>query len=305
MGRDETEETDDGVDAVDLGIDGVRVGHHTDSEARTGCTVVRFDGPTVASGEVRGGAPATREFALLDPRRTVERVDAVVLTGGSAFGLAACDGVVEVLRDEGVGVDTRHGVVPIVVGLALYDLGVGDNTAAPDAAAGAAALASAAPRAATGRVGAGTGATVGGWRGPEARRNGGLGIARVESDDCVVSAIVAVNAAGDLAAEPAGMTTTEDIAAGTFDWPEEDSPLTENTTIGVIVTNATLDKTGCRLLAEAGHDGLARAVVPAHTPFDGDALVAVARGEMAAPLLRVRLMAATAVEHAISSLRRP
>ena len=299
MSRDESHER------VDIGVDGVRVGHHTDRVARTGCTVVRFDGPVVASGEVRGGAPATREFALLDPRRTVARVDAVVLTGGSAFGLAACDGVVAALHDEGIGVETRHGTVPIVVGLGLYDLGVGDSSAAPDAAAGRAALDAASAVAETGPVGAGTGATVGGWRGPDASRDGGLGIARVESRGCVVSAVVAVNAAGDLVADSVGAATTAEVAAGSFPWPDGDGFLGENTTIGVIVTNAGLDKIGCRLLAEAGHDGMARAIVPAHTPADGDALVAVARGDVSAPLPQLRLMAASAVEHAISSLVRP
>lgn len=288
---------------IELGLDGVRVGHFTNSEAKTGCTVVRFDRSTVASGEVRGGAPATREFALLDPRRTVGRVDAVVLTGGSAFGLAACDGVVDGLAEEGVGFETKHGIVPIVVGMALYDLGQGYAAGRPDAESGRAALSSATAGAEVGLIGAGTGATVGTWRGPDRARPGGLGIARIEADDVVVAAIVAVNAAGDLAVEPEAAGTRGEIMAGVFDWPEIADIASENTTIGVIVTNAAVDKTACRLLAEAGHDGFARALVPAHTPFDGDALVAVSCGDLEAPLGRLRLMAATAVEQAIGSVR--
>ncbi|MGI9604568.1 MAG: P1 family peptidase, partial [Acidimicrobiales bacterium] len=114
----------------------MQIGHWSDADARTGCTVVRFDGPVVASGEIRGGAPATREFGLLDPVRTVESLDAIVLSGGSAFGLAAADGVVQLLEDEGHGFPTAHGNVPIVVGMSLYDLGVGDPTVRPGPAEG-------------------------------------------------------------------------------------------------------------------------------------------------------------------------
>jgi L-aminopeptidase/D-esterase-like protein len=293
------------VSTVDLGLPGVRVGHHTDERARTGCTVVRFDAPARASGEVRGGAPATREFALLDSRRFVDGIDAVVLTGGSAFGLASCDGVVDGLAAAGVGLKTRHATVPIVVGMALYDLGVGDATARPDAAAGRAALDAAGTEVAIGPVGAGTGATVGTWRGPEHARPGGLGIARVAAGETVVVAVVAVNAVGDLATEPEGSDTIDAIADGSFEWPETEGFLAENTTIGVIITNAASDKIGCRRLAEAGHDGLARAIVPAHTPYDGDALVAASIGDADIEPVRLLTMAAAAVEHAIGSIRSP
>ena len=289
---------------VEITIPGVRIGHWTHDEAETGCTVVRFDQPTSASGEVRGGAPATREFALLDPRRSVARVDAVVLTGGSAYGLASCDGVARELEAEGIGFETRHGVVPIVVGLGLFDLGVGSADVRPDAEAGQEAIRSATADVETGAVGAGTGATVGKWRGPDAARSAGIGFHEVREGAVVVAALVAVNAAGDLRVEPQGAETSTRIAAGEFVWPEVDEPLAENTTIGVVVTNAVLDKTGCRALAEAGHDGVARAIIPAHTPFDGDALVAVATRSVEAPLAKVRTMAATAVEHAIGSVRR-
>ena len=285
----------------------VRVGHMTDAEARTGCTVVRFDGPVVASGEVRGSAPATREFALLEPTRTVESVDAVVLSGGSAFGLAAGSGVADALESEGVGFETKFGVVPIVVGMSLFDLGVGDGSVRPTAADGAQALAACASTFELGTVGAGTGATVGKWRGPEAARPGGLGWATVQRDGLVVGALIAVNAVGDLVADDAGRSVRSAIADGSFDWPVAPSPLAENTTIGVIVTNGRFAKAQCRSLAEAGHDGMACAVIPAHGPADGDALVAVAQplddGD-AADLATARLLAEVAVETAIASVAR-
>ncbi len=293
------------VDVANASIDipGVRIGHWTDGDARTGCTVVRFDGPAVASGEVRGGAPATREFALLDPRRSVADIDAVVLTGGSAFGLASCDGVVRQLEVEGVGFETKFGRVPIVVGMALYDLGVGRADRRPDAEAGRAATAAAAADSPIGAVGAGTGATVAKWRGEDAARAGGLGLFTASDGDVSVLAVVAVNAAGDLAVDHDGAETTSRIARGEFDWPEIEGPFGENTTIGVLATDARLDKVGCRALAEAGHDGLARALVPAHSPSDGDALVAVSVGDRDAALGRLRMLGAVAVEHAIASVR--
>src|SRR6056297_895159 len=146
-------------------IEGIRVGHWTDEAARTGCTVVLFPEGTVASGEVRGGAPATREFALLEPGRLVERLDAVVLSGGSAFGLASCDGVMDRLAADGIGFETRAGRVPIVVGMCLFDLGEGDGTVRPGPADGRAAVEAATDGAvALGRIGAATGATISKWR---------------------------------------------------------------------------------------------------------------------------------------------
>jgi L-aminopeptidase/D-esterase-like protein len=285
---------------IDLGIPGVRVGHWTDEVARTGCTVLLFPEGTVASGEVRGGAPATREFALLDPSRTVARLDALVLTGGSAFGLAAADGVMDHLEEHDVGVTTRAGKVPIVVAMGLFDLGEGDRLVRPGAAQGLAAAREAREGpVAVGRVGAGTGATVGTWRGAEHGVPGGLGGAVVRRGDLVVGALVAVNASGsvDDGAVPAA------VAAGTFtEWPtDRDNPFT-NTTIGAVVTNARLDKAGCLLVSEGAHDGYARALFPAHTRGDGDAVVTAAVGLVDAPVDVVRLLAVVAVERAVRSV---
>lgn len=270
---------------------GVLVGHWTNTAARTGCTVVLLPEGAIASGEVRGGAPATREFALLDPTKTVASVDAVVLSGGSAFGLASCDGVMTWLEAKGRGFETKHGRVPIVVGLGLFDLGVGDSKARPDAAAGRAACDAATANPAQGAVGAGTGCTLGKWGGePQAS---GLGIVTVSSEDLWVTALVAVNAFGFL-------NGTVGADPGPPQGPEPEIELRSNTTIGVIVTNASLDKVGCRLLAESGHGGLSRALYPAHTAADGDALVGVSVGPVEANTAHVRLLAQLAVERAIA-----
>jgi len=280
-------------------VAGVRVGHWTDPVGRTGCTVVRFPEGTVASGEVRGGAPATREFDVLDPRRTVQRLDAVVLTGGSAFGLAAADGVARVLEAEGVGFPTASGVVPIVVALGLYDLGEGDAAVRPGPDEGAAAARDASAGAIeVGRVGAGAGATVHKWMGPDQRRPGGLATASLTEGDVVVAALVAVNASGSiddgtLTASPVDLSSLRD---------RDPFAAPANTTIGVIATNAALDKVACRRVAEGGHDGLARAVFPPHTSGDGDALVAAATGSVGAASDLVRAMAVLVVERAIRSI---
>ena len=273
---------------------GVWAGHWTDAVGRTGCTVVLFPEGTIASGEVRGGAPATRETALLAPERLVDRVDAVVLSGGSAFGLAAADGVMRFCEEQGSGFPTAHGNVPIVVGLSLYDLGVGDPKARPGAEQGyAACLAASAGALTLGQVGAGTGATVGTWAGVDGALPGGLGGAVQRQGDLVVAALMAVNASGwvdtgDVAPRPGG------------------GGLATNTTIGVVATNARLDKVGCHLMAQSAHDGLARALVPAHTRFDGDAVVAASVGPDAdrveAQVDHVRWLAMTAVEQAVRAV---
>jgi L-aminopeptidase/D-esterase-like protein len=273
-------------------IEGLRVGSWTDERAATGCTVVLFPDGTVASGEVRGGAPASRETALFDPTKTVDRIDALVLTGGSAFGLAACDGVMRFCEERGMGVPTPVGPVPIVVGLGLFDLPVGDPTVRPGPEQGeAACVAATADTPDLGLVGAGTGATVGDGAG--GRRPGGLVSATARSGDVVVSALVVVNAFGVPGAADAPGAEAE----------SGDKPVPfGHTTIGLVATNATLDKVGCRLVAESAHDGLARAIFPAHTRFDGDAFVAAAVGHLSTDLETVRALATYVVAESIRSL---
>lgn len=269
-------------------ISGVRVGHWTDSEALTGCTAILLPEGATASGEVRGGAPATREFELLAPERTVDQVDAIVLSGGSAFGLAACDGAMRWLEEQGRGFPTPAGRVPIVVGASLFDLALGSASVRPGPAEGRAACEAAREGApATGRVGAGTGATVGKWQGPENARPGGLGAALEEHEGLRVAAIVAVNASGDLR-ERAGPDPRAPVP----------NPL-DSTTIGVVLTDARLTKRDCLLVAQSGHDGMARALEPVHAAFDGDALVAASCGDGEASPEHVRVLAARAVEAAV------
>lgn len=277
-------------------VAGVVVGHWTDAEAMTGCTVVVLPEGTVASGEVRGGAPATREFALLDPIRTVEHVDAVVLSGGSAFGLAAGDGVMAGLEARGRGFVTPSGPVPIVIGMSLFDLRVGDGSVRPGPAEGRAALdAATGGDHGVGSIGAGTGATVNKWSG--GAEPGGLGTATLRSGDVVVSALLAVNAFGAID----DGTSVADIGPPLSPAEADGS---EHTTIGVVVTNAVADKLTCHRLAQGGHDGLARSLLPAHTMADGDALVVGATGEVEADPMHLRALVQAVVAAAVRSVGR-
>ena len=283
--------------SVDLQIPGVEIGHWTDPVACTGCTVIVLPPGTTASGEVRGGAPATRDFALLAPERLVDCVDAIVLAGGSAFGLAAADGVMEALEAEGRGFETPHGPVPIVVAMALYDLGVGDSAVRPDADAGRHAATNRTTASETGPVGAGTGATVAKWLGAANAEPGGLGIASVRRDELVVIAVVALNAAGS--PPPAAQQILEQVTAGSFEQWGARAQAFSNTTLCAVVTNAALSKLDCLWVAQGGHDGLARELVPAHSRSDGDAIVAAATGAVPADVDDVRLLAVAAVAGAV------
>jgi L-aminopeptidase/D-esterase-like protein len=275
---------------------GVRVGHFTDPVGRTGCTVILFDGPTIASVDVRGGAPGSVETELLDPVRTAPGVDAVLLTGGSAFGLAAADGVRRYLDERGVGFRIGPVHVPLVAGAVIFDLLAGDSRARPDREAGYAACLAADREPQEGAVGAGTGATCAKLLGRLEGRPGGVGIASARAGGATVSAIMAVNAVG-------GIWDDEE-----HEWVAElregvGAPLfAANTTIGAVVTDARLSKAQCFRVAAVAHDGLARAVRPAHTDLDGDAIFCVSVGGddrvEVAPTL-VQLAAAEAVARAV------
>ena len=284
-------------------VEGVRVGHWTAPDGHTGCTVVRLPEGAVASGEFRGGAPATRDAVLLAPDKTVARLDAVVLSGRSVFGLAAVDGVLDALAADGVGLATPGGPVPIVVGLGLFDLTQGDPAVRPGPAEGAAACRSTSDGpVAVGRVGAGAGATMGKWLGREHAVPGGLGTATTRAEGVTVSALVVVNAVGwidDGTHAPVAPTrpVAVDASVGSTEYG--------NTTIGVIVTDADLDKAGCHLVARAGHGGLSRALVPVHTTVDGDGLVAAATGRVAAAVDLVGWLATLAVEAAVRAVALP
>jgi L-aminopeptidase/D-esterase-like protein len=296
------------------GLDGVRVGHHTLDGRPTGCTVVLVESGAVGGVDVRGGAPGTRETDLLDPVNTVNVVHAVVLSGGSAFGLDVSSGVVRYLEERGVGFETGVARVPIVVQAILFDLAVGeDPTVRPDARCGyeAARAASSGP-VGEGNVGAGAGATVGKLRGMLRAMKGGIGVASVTLESgLTVAAIVAVNALGDVV-DPvtgrviAGVRTEAggELADARKLLRERARPSNQsgqNTTIGVVITNARLTKSEATKVAQMSQDGLARAVVPSHTPWDGDTMFSLATGtlEAGADVLIVGALAADVTAEAI------
>ena len=273
-------------------VRGLEVGQFTDPRRPTGCSVVIARTGAVGGVDVRGAAPGTRETDLLDPANLVGVVHAVLLTGGSAWGLDAAGGVMRWLEEEGVGlyVGSAPGqVVPIVPAAVLFDLHVGDARIRPDAAAGYAACQAAGDEIAQGNAGAGAGATVGKLFGMPYAMKGGIGTASVTLEGVTVGALIAVNALGDVvdpaAGTPIAGARTEDgqqLRGSVVAALAGDKPLAllagANTTIGVVATDAPLTKAQCQRLADAGHDGLARAIRPVHTMSDGDTLFALSTG---------------------------
>jgi L-aminopeptidase/D-esterase-like protein len=256
-------------------VPGLRIGHWTDAIGLTGCTVVLApDDGAVAGVDVRGSAPGTRETDLLRPTALVERINAICLAGGSAFGLAAADGVMRRLSERGIGFATGIRPVPIVPAAILFDLGIGDPLAVPDADAGYAATQAAERNddPLEGRVGAGAGATVAKMAGPERAQPGGVGsAARRLTDGSIVGALVVNNALGDIHARDG---TPLVRAAGA---PQ--APAAGNTMLVVVGTDANLDRAQCRKLAELGHDALAIGIRPTHTMFDGDVVFTMSTGD--------------------------
>ncbi|MEA2595690.1 MAG: hypothetical protein QOF01_2159 [Thermomicrobiales bacterium] len=255
----------------------VVAGHWTDRDALTGCTVVLFDRPAPAVVDVRGGAPGSRETDLLAPGRLVRSVDAILLTGGSAFGLAAADGVMRFLQEQGRGVATPAGPVPIVPAAVIYDLAVG-KPIAPDAGSGYSACLAAGPigNLERGQVGAGTGASTGKLFGGRASR-GGFGAATIAWADSSVTALVAVNSAGAVF----DANSNRDALGGEADGREQllvgapDVGERQATTLGIVLVSAPVDETALTRCAVAAHDAFARSIRPCHTIFDGDLVFAV------------------------------
>jgi L-aminopeptidase/D-esterase-like protein len=284
------------------------VGHWTDERARTGCTVVLFDGEATAGVSVRGGAPGTRETDLLDPVKTNERVDAIVLSGGSAYGLATADGVMRWLEERGIGRRVANAIVPIVPVAIVFDLAVGDPKVrpGPSEAYVACGAASADPPP-EGRVGAGTGTTVGKMMGRELARPGGLGTAARRVGDVTVGALFVVNALGDVVAEDGALVSAppgtrrivDRLLAG-------ERPVLrtarESTTVGIVATDAALTKTEASWLASVGQDGIARAVHPAHSRGDGDTVFAAST--LRGPRVDLETLGAVAVEVTAEAIRR-
>jgi L-aminopeptidase/D-esterase-like protein len=274
-------------------VEGLLVGHAVRRERPTGCTVVLARDGAVAGVDVRGAAPGTRETDLLNPLNTVQQVHAIVLAGGSAFGLDAASGVVGWLEEQGIGFAVGPARVPIVPAAILFDLGIGDSAIRPDAACGGEGAPTASGAAVPqGTGGAGAGATVGKLHGLAHAMKGGVGSASIRlPDGLVVAALVAVNARGDVI-DPAtgkvvaGVRTPDGRhLADARELLRQGAPApasaAENTTLGVVATNATLTKTEAALVARMAHDGFARAIAPVHTPSDGDVIFALATAKRA------------------------
>ena len=294
-------------------VPGVRVGHFTDSRRPTGCTVILTTEGAVGGVDVRGAAPGTRETDLLDPVNLVERAHAVLLSGGSAFGLDAATGVMRWLEEHGIGYPAGPARVPIVPAAILFDLGVGDPTIRPDAAAGYAACAAAtANPPEEGAVGAGAGATVGKLFGMARAMKGGSGTAALRLGKITVGAIVATNGVGDVV-DPAtgalvagsrdadgrlGAGAVSAILAGQL--PAALQPGMA-TTIGVVATDAVLTKAQAKKLAQIAHDGLARTIEPVHSMWDGDTMFTLATGASGLPgnMITLGIMAARVTAAAI------
>lgn len=292
-------------------VPGIRVGHAQNIEAGTGLTVIIPPAGNTAAVDVRGSAPGTRETDLLDPVNVVNTVNAIILSGGSAYGLAAADGVMEALEEDGLGLDVRVGIVPIVPQAVLFDLAYKDFHTRPDASMGKEAYKNASETEnRQGIVGAGTGATVGKILGFDKAMKAGVGSATIKEGDLLVSAIVAVNAFGDIFDNEKGqqiagpildgkMAKTTDLMANvTRDMGDLSG---QNTTIGLVATNASFDKTKLTKIAQMTHDGYARAIDPVHTMFDGDTIFAISTNEVKADINLVGTLAAKVMARAIAN----
>jgi L-aminopeptidase/D-esterase-like protein len=295
-------------------VGGIRVGHFTDTRRPTGCTVVIFDKPAVAGVDVGGPAPGTRETDLLNPINTVQHVNAILLSGGSAFGLDAASGVMHYLEEHGLGFRMGQIIVPIVPAAILFDLNIGDPKIRPNAESGYAACQSASDvNVSEGNAGAGAGATVGKLFGTHSAMKGGIGTAslKIGNSGLIVGAIIAVNSVGDVL-DPktgnilAGARTPEgnrfrNSMAQIISGQREKARLGENSTIGVVATNAALNKDQATRMARMAQDGLARTINPIHTDFDGDALFAASTGrsQIKADLTTIGSVAAEVVGRAV------
>lgn len=274
-------------------VEGLKVGHFTETRRPTGCTVIIAEEGAVAGVDVRGSGPGTRETDLLNPINTVEKVHAVALSGGSAFGLATADGVMKFLEEKKIGFAVGPVIVPIVPAAILFDLRLGDGSIRPTAESGyKAAQAARGGPVEQGNVGAGAGATVGKMLGPGRAMKGGLGTASIRlPNGLVVGAIVAVNAVGDVydygsgkilagarTADGKGLADTMALLRRGRLPALEAKP--ESTTIGAVATNAALTKAQAAKVTQMAHDGLARAIQPVHTALDGDTIFALATGRL-------------------------
>lgn len=292
-----------------LDVKGIKVGQAQDTEGLTGCTVVICEEGATCGVDVRGSAPGTRETDLLDPINMIQKVHAVVLSGGSAFGLESTCGVSKYLEEHNIGFDVGVAKVPIVVGAVLFDLIVGDPKCRPNIDMGYKACEAATDKELRqGNYGAGCGATVGKIRGPEYCMKGGIGSYSIKLENgLVVSALIAVNAFGDVYEDGK-------LIAGVLDDSKKKNLSTynilkegfskggfsiDNTTIGVVVTNAKLDKAGCKKVSQVAHNGYAKSIFPIHTPHDGDTIFTMATGEIESDITLISSIATEVVEKSV------
>lgn len=290
-------------------VGGFCVGHAQNAEAATGCTVLLCDHMSPAGLDVRGGGPASRESELLAPVAQADSINGVLLSGGSAFGLDAAGGVQRYLEERGIGFDVGVTKVPLICQSCLFDLGVGRSDVRPDAAMAYQACENASYESpAQGNVGAGIGCSVGKYRGMERAMKSGFGTFALQAGHLKVGALVAVNALGDIfdgAVQIAGLRTADGAAlSNTLDEMFQDVTIAKNlfsgnTTLGIVVTNAKLDKTQLTKVAGMTHNGYARAIRPVHTSADGDSIYALSTGDQPGDINVVGSMAARAMEQAI------
>ncbi len=285
-----------------------KIGHYTDSTAGTGCTVIVPPKENIASVAVQGASPGTREIALLSPEKKISHIHALVLTGGSAFGLGCAQGVMEGLVQKGIGYYTDYGLVPIVPAAVIFDKNVGDPDAYPNAEAGRQALEKTVfDNRAQGNIGAGTGASVGKWLGMNFAMKSGIGIASNEYGPLKMTVLTVVNAAADI------LNTDGHLLAGAVDkqgnflapeaswkrWEKAQIGMAENTVLSVVMTNAILTKQQAHYLAQRAHFGIARRVEPSHTSYDGDVTFVVSSQKVEAALDLVATMLVPTVEQSI------
>jgi L-aminopeptidase/D-esterase-like protein len=293
-------------------IDGIKVGHCEDLDAATGCTVIICEEGASGGVAVRGGAPGTRETDLLNPMEMVQFIHAVVLSGGSAFGLDASGGVMEYLEEKGIGFDVGVTKVPIVCQAVLFDLIIGNHKIRPDKKMGYAACKNSELPCENlqGNVGAGTGATVGKILGPNNSMKGGLGTCAFQIGDLQVGAIVAVNALGDIINPQNGEIIAGAISDDKYaflnteqimlqQYSEKINRFSGNTTIGLVATNAILSKPEANKVASMSHNGYGRTIKPAHTMYDGDTIFTMATNKVNADINVVGFLATRAMEQAV------
>jgi len=292
-----------------IGIDKIKVGQLEDARALTGVTVIVFEEGATASLDVRGSAPGSRETELLRPGKTVEKVNAIVLSGGSAFGLEAGCGVMRYLEEKNAGIKVGGVTVPIVSQAIIFDLGVGDSKVRPDMKMGYDACKNLDVSFKLGNHGAGCGATVGKMLGAENSMKGGIGYSEVALENgLVVGAIICVNAIGDVFDETGIIAGALDENGNFADTArlimgnaETGKFLNGNTTIGCILTNAKADKAGCQKISEVAHNGLAQSISPIHTSMDGDTIFTAATGVVECQLDQVCIAAQLATKNAVIS----